>query len=494
MIANKRFALLLPVVAVISTGNTACDASSQRERPMGVTSAVAAGGYLYALNEVFGRVVRLDPDGGTDTVRVGKHPEALAATADGSWVLTLSRADHTLWAVQAGDDLRAHAVEIRPNHNTIAVSPSAASRFAITFVDLARLGELDIDGSASLNEVTVIDLMGTTPAAVSVVVGFNPKQVVFTPDGTRAVVLSESFASIIDLAAPTAVRIPLGANTTSDPVTPETVMVTPDNALALVARRASSDVFVITLEPPSVNIVDFKILPTRFAASSDGTTVLAISEYSPTVAMFDIASGTVGLASAEGAITDVVIPIEAADHRALFWGDGLSDEQAYSLDLDSGEMTTISLVNPPTRIAIGPGGSSVVLQTPYPTFDGDETSALFDVNDSLSILDPDESLITPHFLESEPIDVAFATDAEGKRLAIVTLRDAARLAVIDLDSLLIVSRPHLTDAPRSLVPLGPPSAAAPVAVIHDQDWGLVSFLHPDGTIRVASGFLLQDSL
>lgn len=487
----KRLALLFPALASFS----ACNASNELPRPMGVTSAVAAGGYLFALNEVFGRVVRLDPSGGTDTVRVGRHPEALAATADGSWVVTLSRADHTLWAVEAGDNLRAHAVEIRPNHNTVAVSPSAAARFAITFVDLARLDELDIDGSASLNEVTVIDLEGNAPTASSVVVGFNPKQVVFTPDGTRAVVLSESFASIIDLAAPAdPVRIPLGANTTSDPVTPETVMVTPDNELALVARRASSDVFVITLSPPSVNIVDFKMLPTKFAASSDGTTVLAISAYSDRVAMFDIATGTVGIAVAEGSITDVAVPLEAADHRALFWADGLADEAAYSLDLDSAEFTTISLVNPPTDISIGPGGSSVVLQRPYPTSNGNETDALFDANDSLSILDAGQSLITPHFLESAPIDVAFAADVEGNRLAIVTLREAARLAVIDLDTLLIVARPHLSDAPRSLIPMGPPSSPSPVAVIHDQDWGLVSFLHPDGDIRVASGFLLQDSL
>lgn len=484
--------LLLPVIASF----VACAASPAPDRPMGVRSAVAAGGYLYALNEVFHRVVRIDPaDGSVSTVGVGKDPEALAATADGSWVLTLSRESHTLWAVQAGDDLHAVPVEIRPNHNTIAVSPSAAARFAITFVDLARLGELDIDGSASLNEVTVVDLQGATPAATSVVVGFNPKQVVFTPDGTRAVVLSESFASIVDLAAPAdPVRIPLGANTTSDPVTPETVMVTPDNELALVARRASSDVFVITLDPPSVNIVDFKILPTKFVASSDGSTVVAISAYSQTVSMFDLATSSVQLAAAEGGITDAVVPLEPADRRIVMWGEGLSDEQAYSLDLDTAEITTIQLVNAPTRIAVGPGGSSVVLQRPYPTTNGDETSVLFDQNDSLSILDPAEQLITPHFLESEPIDVAFTTDVTGKRLAVVTLRDAGRLAVIDLDTLLIVSRPHLSDVPRALLAMGAPNTPAPVAIIHDQDWGFVSFLHPDGKIRVASGFLLNDSL
>lgn len=483
---------LLPVLASF----LACGVSPQLERPMGVRSAVAAGGYLYVLNEVFGRVARIDPDDGSvTTVGVGDDPEALAATADGSWVLTLSREDHTLWAVEAGDRLRAIPVEIRPNHNTIAVSPSAAARFAITFVDLARLGTLDIDGSASLNEVTVVDLQGTTPAATSVVVGFNPKQVVFTPDGTRAVVLSESFASIVELAAPAdPVRIPLGANTTSDPVTPETVLVTPDNELALVARRASSDVFVIDLDPPSVNIVDFKVLPTKFVASSDGSTILAISAFSPTVSMFDLATSSVQLASAAGGITDAAVPLEPEDRRIVLWGDGLSNEQAYSLDLDTAQITTIQLVNPPTRIAIGPGGSSVVLQRPYPTSSGDETSALFDANDSLSILDPAEQLVTPHFLESAPIDVAFAADVTGTRLAVVTLREAGRLTLIDLDTLLIVARPHLSDVPRSLVPMGAPDAPAPIAVIHDQAWGLVSFLHPDGKIRVSSGFLLQDSL
>lgn len=485
------------VLFSLVAGFAACSVAPEPEAPMGVRSAVAAGDSLYVLNEVFDRVVRIDPsDGSTKTVGVGRAPEALAATADGSWVVTLSRADHTLWAVDASEsDLRAHAVEIRPNHNTIAVSPSAAARFAITYVDLERLDELDIDGSASLNEVTVVDLQGAVPQSTSVVVGFNPKQVVFTPDGTRAVVLSESFASIVDLAAPVdPVRIPLGANTTSDPVTPETVIVTPDNELALVARRASSDVFVIELDPPSVNIVDFGILPTKFIASSDGATVVAISAYAQTVSMFDIATASVTLATAEGGITDGVVPLEPADRRVLLWGEGLAEEQAYSLDLETAEITTISLVNPPTRIAVGPGGSSVVLQRPYPTFDGDETDQLFDENDSLSILDPGESLITPHFLESEPTDVAFTANLTGDRLAVVTLRDAGRLAVIDLDTLLIVARPHLGDVPRDLIPMGAPMAPAPVAIVHDQPWGYISFLHPDGEIRTASGFLLEDSL
>ena len=487
----------LPAAAIAAAAllTGACSSGSQVERPMGVREAVSAGGSLYALNEVFGRVVRIDPeDGSARTVAVGRRPETLVATADGAWVVTLSREDHTLWAVRT-DGMDAIPVEIRPNHNTIAVSPSAASRFVVTYVDLTRLGALDIDGSASLNEVTVVDLQANTPLATSVVVGFNPKQVVFTPDGTRAVVLSESFASIVDLAAPAdPVRIPLGANTTSDPVTPETVLVTPDNGQAIVARRASADVFVIELDPPSVNIVDFKIVPTRFVASSDGTTVVAISAFQSTVALFDLATGTVRLAAAEGGITDAAVPPDPADRRVLLWGAGLPAEQAYSLDLDTAQITTIRLVNAPTRIAVGPGGTSVILQRPQPTANGDETTALFDQNESLSILDPEERLITPHFLESQPIDVAFAGDIEGRRLAVVTLRDAGRLAVIDLDTLLIVSRPHLPDVPRSLVPMGPPTVPAPLAVVHDQPWGLVTFLHPDASTEVASGFLLEDSL
>lgn len=464
------------------------------ERPMGVRHAVAAGGDLYVLNELGGRVVRIRPSGSTSTVAVGTAPEELAATADGSWVLTLVRASNTLWAVRT-EGFESHPVEIRPNHNVIAVSPAPASRFAVTYVDLAKLGELDIDGSASLNEVTVVELSGNAPLATSVVVGFNPKQVVFTPDGTRAVVLSESFASILDLENPSdPTRIPLGANTTSDPVTPETALVTPDGQYALVARHGSADVFVIELEPPSVNIVDFGVVPTKFVASSDGSTVAAISAFSPSVALFDVATATVDVVTAEGAITDAVVPLEATDRRILFWGEGLQDEQTYSWDLDEHEMTTVRLVNAPTDVRVGPGGSAVVLQRPSPTFGGDETDGLFDVNDSLSLLDPDERLITPHFLESAPVDVAFTRNLEGDHLAVVTLREAARLAVVDLESLLIVSRPHVGAVPRSLVPLGLPGEAAPVAVIHDQPWGVVTFLHPDGSRDEAEGFLLEDSL
>lgn len=482
------------LLLLATTAPAACSTEPLVEVPMGVRYAVAARGDLYVLNQLGGRVVRIRPDGSTSTVKVGSSPEALAATADGSWVVTLARESSTLWAVRT-DGFDAHRVEIRPNHNVIAVSPATDSRHAVTFVDLSKLEDLDIDGSASLNEVTVVDLGGQTPISTSVVVGFNPKQVVFTGDGTRAVVLSESFASILDLDDPTdPVRIPLGANTTSDPVTPETALVTPDDRFALVARRDSADVFVIALDPPSVNIVDFTIFPTKFAASSDGTIIAAISHGSPTVAFFDVEATTVRLATAEGGITDAAVPLEAEDRRVLFWGLGLTDEQAYSYDLDEREMRTVQLVNAPTDIRIGPGGSAVVLQRRSPTFGGDETDHLFDVNDSLSLIDPEERLVTPHFLESLPIDVAFTRNPGGDDLAVVSLREAGRLAVVDLETLLIVSRPHVADVPRSLVPLGAPGEEVPVAVIHDQPWGLVTFLHPDGSRDIAKGFLLEDSL
>jgi hypothetical protein len=61
--------------------------------PFGVRSTVAAGGDLYVLNEALGRVIRLDPQGAAPaSAQVGPHPQGLAATGDGSWVVTLSPA------------------------------------------------------------------------------------------------------------------------------------------------------------------------------------------------------------------------------------------------------------------------------------------------------------------------------------------------------------------------------------------------------------------
>ncbi len=480
--------LLVPCLLLASCANPHGDA------PIGVRHAVVAAGDLYVLNETFGRVVRIDPgDGGVETVRVGDAPTALAATADGSWVLTLAPEDQALWAVRTAD-FRATRLDARPHHNAFATTSSTTARYAITFVDLASLLDVDVEGTASFNEVVVVDLNGNVPTATPVVVGFNPRQVVFTPDGERAVVLSESYASILTLASPgDPIRIPLGANTPANPVTPQTVLVTPDGAQAVVARRGSSDVFVITLQPPSVNIVDAKLVPKKFAVSSDGATIVSIAEMASAVSLLDLATGTVTLVPAGGPVTDAVAPLDPLDRRMLLWGKGAGREELYELKLDEAQSSTVRLVNPPTRIAIGPGGTAVVLHQKQVTPNGDEIQQFFDAHDSLSVLDAEAKLVNPVVLDALPTDVAFSVDANGAPIAYATLEESGRIAIVELATQLS-DHVRVPAVPERLLPMGGPLDVAPVAVIHDQPYGLVTFLSGDGDAVVAGGFLLDGAL
>lgn len=478
------------VVALLIAG---C-ASGDTSLPLGVRHAVVAGGDLWVLNEAFGRVVRIDAEtGAVDAVRVGDEPTALAATADGSWVLTLTPRDRSMWAVRTGD-LEAHRLEARPHHNAFVATPSGVARYAVTYVELASLVDVEVEGTASFNEVVVVDLNAVEPRVTPVVVGFNPRQVVFTPDGERAVVLSESYASILTLASPAdPVRIPLGQNTPSNPVTPQTVLVTPDGTTALVARRGSSDVFVITLDPPSVNIVDAKIVPTKFAASADGASIVSIAEGLAAVSILDLATGAVTLVPTGGPVTDAVAPLEASDRRMLLWGRGAAREELYYLDLVEQSSTTVKLVNPPTRIVIGPGGTAVALHQRQLTPGGDEIQRFFDAHESLSVLDAEVKLVNPVVLDALPTDVAFSIDGSGNPIALATLAESGRIAIVQLDTQL---SDHVTvpATPRRLLPMAGPLQVAPVAVIHDHAFGLVTFLSGGGDTRVVGGFLLTNAL
>lgn len=489
----------LPAIALLlAAGLSAACSSGSNDLALGVRHSAAAGGDLWVLNEAFGRVVRIDADsGGVATVRVGADPVGLAATADGGWVMTLSPSTRTLWAVRGNAaGMEAEPVPVRAHHNALEVSPSPAGRYAVTFVDLAAMLHVDIEGTASFNEVVVVDLNGTTPLATPVVVGFNPRQVVFTPDGTKAVVLSESYASILDLASPAdPVRVPLGANTTGNPVTPETAIVSADGSAALVARRGSRDVFLIALDPPSVNIVDVGLAPTRFVSSADGATVVAIQEGAAGVALIDPAGATSRLVSTAGPVTDAAAPHDADDRRVIAWGSGTLREEVYEVDLIAATARTLRLVNPPTRVAFGPDGTSVILHVPHLTPGGDAVQQLFDVHESLSVVDAQGTLVTPVLLDARPADVAFGTDPLGAPIAWATLQGSGRVARVDLGTQLSDHVP-VAAVPRDLVPLAAdPLAVAPVAVVHDQPFGLVTFLPPaGGAPRVVSGFLLEGSL
>ena len=468
---------------------------SSAPAPFGVRFTAAASGKLWVLDEASARVIRLDPVGAASgSARVAPHPAGLRATGDGGWVVTLSAEPRTstLTAVRAttSGELTPSRIAVRPHHNAFTVSTAPANRYAVTYVDLAALAGVVVDGTASFNEITVVDLNGTEPVATSVVVGFNPRQVVFTPDGTKAIVLSESFASVVPLANPAAtVRVPLGANTATHPVTPQTAITTADNASALVARAGSADVFLITLSPPSVNILDFGIAPTRLISSSDGASILGIARGLPTIALLDLPTGIVRQIDAGGPVTDAAVPPDPLDRRMLLWGAGTQREEFYALDLDAATASTVALVNPATQIAIGPGGTAVVLHERSFTPGGDEVQQFFDAHEALSIVDRDVSLVTPIALDAEPATIAFFEGADGTPRALVPLEGSAHVAEIGLGDQL-ASALRVSDVPRDVVPLG----AEGVAIVHDQPFGLVTFLRADGTMTVARGFLLDGTL
>lgn len=464
--------------------------------PFGVRSTAAASGKLWVLDEASGRVIRLDPlQGATGAAHVGLHPRGLLATAGGEWVLTLSpdAAGSSLWAVPAAPTaaLTSEEVKVRPHHNAFAVSGSSANRYAVTFVDLAELADVEVDGTASFNEITVVDLNGTAPTATSVVVGFNPRQVVFTPDGTKAVVLSQSFASIVPLADPAStVRVPLGSNTATNPVTPETALATADGQHALVARSGSPDVFLLTLSPPSVNIVDFGIVPTRFVSSADGGTVVGLAQHTRYLAQLDLASGVVSGVVAGGPVSDAAVPSDPTDRRMLLWDAASGLESLFALDLDAAQTKTVALVNPPTQVAIGPGGTAIVLHHRQPTPGGDEVQRFFDEHEGLSVVNQEVTLVTPIALDAPPVSIGFYQGADGLPHALIPLQGSAHLAEVGLADQL-ASALHVSAVPRDVVPLG----AAGIAVVHDQPFGLVTFLAPDGVhTHVASGFLLDGTL
>lgn len=494
MSARWRSVVSLPAAAALAALALAGCHGSAAPGPFGVRYAAAAGDRLYVLDEAGARIVRLAPDGtATGAAKVGPHPQGLAATADGSWVVTLSAETQALDVVRTAADgpLAATELPVRAHHNAFAVSNAGANRYAVTYVDLSKLDDVVVDGTASFNEITVVDLNGASPVATSVVVGFNPRQVVFTPDGSKAVVLSQSFASIVPLASPLAtVRVPLGANTAANPVTPETAMTTQDGSAAFVARAGSSDVFVISLDPPSVNIVDVGFSPTRFVASADGGTVVAIAHGLPEVSLVDLATLEVRVAAAPGPITDAAVPSDPADRRLLLWGAGSGREEMYALDVDAAAISTIALVNPPTQIAIAPSGAAVILHEKHPTPGGDNVQQFFDEHDALSVLDPSMHLLTPIALDVPPASVAFFDGANGHTLAAVPLTGSAHLAEIDLDDQL-ASAVRVSAVPDAALPI----TGDGVAIVHDQPFGLVTFLAPDGvTTHVASGFLLDSKL
>ncbi len=450
------------------------------------------------------RVVRID--GRTlaiDVIEVGDEPTEVRARPGNDIAVVLNRGSDELSVVNAVDDVDFHVL---PRHfNALTLSPDG--RHAFCWFDLTRVkpGE----DTSALQDLAVVDLDRGSVHAV--VIGFRPREIVFTHDGGVALVVTEDGLSQVRLAnlPPSSVAPTVPLSTDPFATADREVAVTPDGRYAVSRAAGEPGVTLVALSEGLPRFLPLGGQPTDLDLLPDGRTALVMLRGEARLALVSIEDALLDAESARFIDFDGQVlgsaAVSADGRRAVLYTTVAPEDarpQVSLLDLETGDIEHRPMRKGVAGVSIDPSGQvAFVLHTkapgdPDPTLD-DET--FIARSHGYSLVDLSSAFTRLVTTPAEPSGLTFAGDAAGDEapnLAFVLLNDpsagVAEMQRIDLASFEV--RRWDLGSPPEVVGVLPAVGRAFVTQTHPE--GRISFVElgadaDPGRLETVSGYTLN---
>ncbi len=453
-------------------------------------AVVAAADGVYVRLPAGGALVRVEPDGTVDRVDLdGAAPDRVVASPDGdtllvftSWpvcddpdVVTAEDCEpddlgtgHALAVVRDGA-VRATA-DVPPQYNALAFS--ADGGLAVAYLDLTQAPSIDVDGVLNLAEAVFLEV--ATGEVHRVPVGFAAEHVLFTEDGTAAVVLSRNEVAVVDLAGWTVrVRFPLTLDVDAD-VTPRDVALvrSGDTDYALVTLAGGEDLYVLDLTHESIDLVELGgEARSMVVDDTAGRTFLGLAGRSAIVSVDHEAF------ELERVALDAPAPmLLGGDGMVLGYAPDSATTDVVLVDTRTGATTEFRAENPIASMDLLPSHDYAVA-TLSPG--GGGTLGSYHALELFDLVAKDAPLTLA--LEAAPVGVEVVESDAGAWVFL--LQDG-------VDTLLRVD--VATGAATDIALAAPPTGLASMpdgtfVVVHDGAMGMLSFLAPGATTPSAVG-------
>ena len=218
--------------------------------------------FVVVANKNQGALTKIQSSGSLSkvtSVEIGGRPTEVFAVGDTNRIVAFGRGEGSFAVVDlgaAGETDSVRRLPVLDNCNQITVSPDGLH--AVLWYDnaAARVGET----MGPLSEVALLDLSAASAAPVTIGVGVNVRQVSFAADGSRAVVVSDDGASVLEIADITSNRsippIPLSDDgVTGQLGADRDVFVTEAADFAVVRRAGIDGLGIVNLETGDVRTV-----------------------------------------------------------------------------------------------------------------------------------------------------------------------------------------------------------------------------------------------
>jgi DNA-binding beta-propeller fold protein YncE len=451
----------------------------------------ATDGYVFVANPDRDTVTRVAmPSLSVITATVGHIPVSVVTTPDFTMAATFNVGDNTVSVIEAAS-LEVTDVPVRNNMNRMVLSPDG--RWALLYNDPNV--ELDYppasEGTLSYDEVSLVNLQDR--ACTPVVVGFQPKDVAFTPDGSLAVLVSDAYLGTIDLSTDEAgdpVRFEV-SDDLLDPPEAQEVVVSPDGAYAFVRQFGASTLVVVDLATGQRSLLDVGDNPTDLDLTPDGQKAIAIARGSNEIWIYDtqdplgVLPDVVAMPASESFGSVIMNP---AKSNAILFSNATADSTHYGAwSLVDDSIAVRPLVKPIDTVSISPdGGTALVIHTLANGPDVDPGSSFYNKY-AITLVDLDTSITNAMSLAGEPI--AYANSDDGST-GFFAMDGVPEIVALDYDKLIPQSMP-LASNPIFLGVL-PDSNTAWVSQEHEL--GRISFYAPPSTIQTLTGFELNSAI
>ncbi len=501
----------LLLLAACAPWDLPSDASHDLDLPTWDAAVVSAADGVYVRLPQAGDLVRITPDGAWAPVNLdGASPDRMVLAPDQETLLAFAS-----WPTCRDDDPRVvyvdecededleyeselalirdgavvHVADVPAQYNAFAFNESGS--LAVAYLDFSDGETIDVNGVLNLTEAVFVDLASGDTHAVPV--GFAPENVLFSEDGTQALVLSRSKVAVVSLAGEDAwtrtVTFPLTLDVDQEVDPDNAVLVTNedgDTDYALVSVAGESELYVLDLTNESIDIVELDGVPADLAV--DPTTNRTLIVYAARARLDLLEHELFELASVE--LDEPATRIAGGDGRFVLYNDAGRYHDVYVYDSDAETLEEMRAENPVRELRLTADGGFGVATLEMEGGSGNDASGFYDQYFGLGVFDLGDDPADPValLLEGEPLGLELTAD-DTSNYALVLMADVDGLQKVDLaggsaTEILLEEPPLGIDA----MPDGR------FVVTHDAPLGLLTFVDASTEERVTAAGFAADGL
>lgn len=438
--------------------------------------------FVFVANPSRDTVTRIGvPDLDVLTAGVGSQPDQVVTTPDYTAAVVFNKGSDDVSLVDAAS-LTERRVEVRPNLDMLELSPDGS--WAVLYNQLGNEDD-DTSGSAvSLKEASFVRLADAT--AQEMALGFQPRDALFTADGTQVLFLGDIWLGVVDLTAETlSIELIEIADDPLDPPSSEELVLDPAGAFGLLRQAGESELLVVDLATFSTERVLVGAGPTDLDLTPDGKHVVAVSRTANELWIYDLADPIAQprvLTLPENEVIGSVTFSEVGD-QAILYSTASPFAHYTSWDLTDDSFSVHPLPKPVAAVGIDPtGGTALIL---HDDDDSGDFEPEYEGHYGLSLVELATHRANDYVLPGEPIGYDQSDDGATGYLVMegVPVLEVLHHAELILDEVPLKSDP---------VFLGTLPELGWAYVSQEHELGRISFFDPaDASLKTLTGFELN---